>query len=133
MKVGEILKRFETRGYQLLAAKLMCPSSELLEKHYQDLSAKSFFPGLIKYMSSGPVMAFVFYGKGAVVQGRRMLGETNPLNSAPGSIRGDFAIDIGRNICHGSDSVESAEREISLWFPEGVCDYEKSDNVWIYE
>lgn len=115
------------------AAKLMQASTELLSTHYEDLSAKSFFPGLIKYMTSGPVFAMVFSGKAAVVQGRRMLGETNPLNSAPGTIRGDFCIDIGRNGCHGSDSVESAEREIQLWFPEGTCQYEKTVDSWVYE
>ena len=84
-------------------------------------------------MSSGPVVCMVWKGKNVVATGRKMLGATNPLESAPGTIRGDFAIDVGRNICHGSDSVESAEREIALWFKEGVADYEDHSNAWIYE
>lgn len=131
--VGEIIGRFEKRGYQLLGAKLTLPTKELLEKHYADLAGKPFFPGLISFMSSGPVMCLCFAGKDAVKTGRRILGETNPLASAPGTIRGDFGIDVGRNICHGSDSVESAEKEIALWFPEGVLSYTKVINQWIYE
>lgn len=105
-----------------------------LEKHYADLKGKPFFPGLIKYMASGPVIAIVFEGKDVVKQGRTLLGATNPLASAPGTIRGDFAIDVGRNICHGSDSVESAKKEIALWFGEqGVLSYTRAVDAWIYE
>ncbi|KAI9313098.1 nucleoside diphosphate kinase [Dichotomocladium elegans] len=124
--VGEIIKRFENRGYQLMALELIHPTQELLEEHYKDLAGKSFFPGLIQYMRSGPVVGMVWAGKDAVKTGRVMLGQTNPMASAPGTIRGDFALDVGRNICHGSDSVESAEREIALWFPRGVQTYERS-------
>lgn len=131
--VGNIISRFEAKGYQLQALKLAQPSPALLEEHYQDLKAKSFFPKLMGYMSSGPVVCMVWSGKNVVATGRKMLGATNPLESAPGTIRGDFAIDVGRNICHGSDSVESAEREIALWFKEGVCNYELQANPWIYE
>lgn len=127
------MARFEKRGYQLLAAKLASPSKEHLEKHYADLATKPFFPGLVSFMASGPVMCLVFAGKDAVKTGRKILGETNPLASLPGTIRGDYGIDVGRNICHGSDSVESAEKEIALWFPEGVISYEKVINQWIYE
>ncbi|KAI8615772.1 nucleoside diphosphate kinase [Chytriomyces sp. MP71] len=84
-------------------------------------------------MTSGPVVAMVWVGKNVVKSGRILLGETNPLTSLPGTIRGDFAIDIGRNICHGSDSVESAEHEIALWFPEGVAQYDRTTDAWIYE
>jgi nucleoside-diphosphate kinase len=114
--VGEIISRFEKRGYKLVAMKLVHASKEHLEKHYEDLSSKAFFPGLVKYMASGPVCAMVWEGKDVVKQGRAMLGATNPLASQPGTIRGDYAIDVGRNICHGSDAVESAKKEISLWF-----------------
>merc|ERR1712118_398808 len=86
------------------------------EEHYADLSSKGFFAGLVEYMGSGPVCAMVWQGKGVVKTGRKMLGATNPADSAPGTIRGDFCVDIGRNVCHGSDSVESAEKEIELWF-----------------
>ena len=112
----------------------MSPSEELLKEHYADLSNKGFFPSLIKYMLSGPVVAMVWEGKGAVLTGRKMLGETNPLASQPGTIRGDYCIDIGRNICHGSDSVESANKEINLWFKEEEINKWKShSHEWIYE
>ena len=133
MQVGEIIARFEKRGFQLLAAKLQTPTKALLEVHYGDLAGKPFFPSLVSFMASGPVMCLVFAGKDAVKTGRKMLGETNPLASLPGTVRGDYAIDLGRNVCHGSDSVESAEKEIALWFPEGVCDYQKTVNCWVYE
>lgn len=91
--VGEIIKRFEQRGFQLLAMQMMQPNRELLEEHYKDLKGKGFFPSLIKYMESGPVVAMVWAGKSVVKTGRMMLGATNPLDSAPGTIRGDFCID----------------------------------------
>eukprot|EP01038_Epipyxis_sp_PR26KG_P007299 gene7299-9944_t len=131
--VGEIITRFEAKGYLLKGLKLTTPSKETLEEHYRDLKEKSFFPKLMGYMSSGPVVAMVWEGKNAVKTGRVMLGATNPLESAPGTIRGDFAVEVGRNICHGSDSVESAEREISLWFKEGLNEYSSHSNDWIYE
>lgn len=91
-------------------------SKDLLEKHYADLSARPFFPGLVTYMSSGPVVPMVWEGLNVVKTGRVMLGATNPADSAPGTIRGDLCIQVGRNIIHGSDSVESANKEIALWF-----------------
>eukprot|EP00127_Corallochytrium_limacisporum_P001498 Clim_evm4s61 gene=Clim_evmTU4s61 len=132
--VGEIIKRFEAKGFKLVALKMTSPSKELLEKHYTDLSSKPFFPGLIEYMSSGPVVCMCWEGKGAVKTGRVMLGATNPADSAPGTIRGDLCIEVGRNICHGSDAVESANKEIALWFGEGELNaWEKADKSWIYE
>ncbi|CAF0749517.1 unnamed protein product [Brachionus calyciflorus] len=132
--VGEIIKRFEQRGYQLLALKLVQPTDELLREHYRDLSARPFFPSLVQYMLSGPVVAMVWSGLNAVKAGRAMLGETNPQDSKPGSIRGDFCAQTGRNICHGSDSVESAEREIALWFrPEELVNWTSHSRQWIYE
>lgn len=107
--VGNIINRFESKGYKLSALKLTTPSKDLLAEHYRDLAAKPFFPKLMSYMTSGPVVCMVWEGKNVVATGRKMLGATNPLESAPGTIRGDFAIDVGRNICHGSDSVESAD------------------------
>merc|ERR1711994_605303 len=103
--VGKIIQRFEQKGFQLIAMKFMQASVEHLEKHYADLAKKPFFPGLVKYMASGPVVAMVWEGLNAVKTGRVMLGETNPANSLPGTIRGDFCIHVGRNICHGSDAV----------------------------
>merc|ERR1719354_633091 len=99
-------------------------SRELLEEHYGDLMSKPFFPGLINFMTSGPVVSMCWQGKDVVKQGRAMLGETDPLKSKPGSIRGDFSIDMGRNIIHGSDSVESANDEIKMWFkPDELVDW----------
>merc|ERR1712115_504730 len=103
--VGEIIKRFEQKGFQLVAMKFMQADEELLKQHYADLSSKPFFPGLIKYMGSGPVVPMVWQGAGVVKTGRVMLGETNPKDSKPGTIRGDYCIEVGRNICHGSDAV----------------------------
>ena len=131
--MGEIIKRFETKGFKLTGMKMVNPTEELLKQHYADLSEKSFFPGLINYMKSGPVVAMVWSGRGVVKTARKMLGETRPADSAPGTIRGDFCIDVGRNIIHGSDSVENAEKEINLWFPEGLCSWKPHSATWIYE
>lgn len=108
--VGTILSRFEQKGYFLLGLKFVQASDDLLNEHYKEHVGKGFFPGLVKYMKSGPVVAMVWQGKGVVAAGRLLLGATNPLNSQPGTIRGDFCIDMGRNLIHGSDSVESAKR-----------------------
>jgi len=131
--VGDIIGRFEKRGFKLIALKLVHATREHLEKHYEDLKEKPFFPGLIKYMASGPVVAMVWEGLDAVKTGRSMLGATNPLASAPGTIRGDYALAVGRNICHGSDSVENAEKEIKLWFPESTVQYSHDLAPWIFE
>ncbi|KAI8051667.1 nucleoside diphosphate kinase [Syncephalis plumigaleata] len=121
--VGDIISRFERKGYQLLALRLIHPTRELLEEHYADLKTKPFFP----------IVGMVWAGKDAVKTGRVMLGATNPLASAPGTIRGDFCIDMGRNLCHGSDSVESAEKEIGLWFGSDVKEYNRTIQTLIYE
>ncbi|KAJ4165689.1 hypothetical protein LMH87_007312 [Akanthomyces muscarius] len=132
--VGPIVSRFENRGFKLVAIKLVSPSKEHLETHYADLKEKAFFPGLIQYMSSGPICAMVWEGRDAVKTGRAILGATNPLASAPGTIRGDFAIDVGRNVCHGSDSVENAQKEIALWFKkEDLINWKSAQFDWIYE
>ncbi|KTW28084.1 hypothetical protein T552_01945 [Pneumocystis carinii B80] len=132
--IGLIISRFEKRGYKLVAVKFIKASRELLEEHYSDLRKKPFFDSLITYMSSGPICAMVWEGKQVVRIGRAILGETDPLASAPGTIRGDFAIDIGRNVCHGSDSVSSAKREIQLWFDEKeLLTWENHNYSWIYE
>ena len=132
--VNQIIARFENRGYKLVAMKLCMPGLAHLEEHYADLKSKKFFNGLCEYMASGPICAMVWEGKDAVRQGRAMLGATNPLDSAPGSIRGDFCIDLGRNVCHGSDAVSAAEHEIALWFkPEELMTYTAASSAWIYE
>merc|ERR1712241_228011 len=110
--VGEIIKRFEAKGFKLVAMKFMTASKEHLSTHYEDLAKKPFFNGLVEYMASGPVVPMVWEGLNVVKTGRVMLGETNPAASLPGTIRGDYAVQVGRNICHGSDSVESANHEI---------------------
>ena len=132
--VGEIIARFEKKGFKLLAMKLYSPSKQRLEEHYKDLKEKPFFPKLVEYMMMGPVVCMIWQGREVVKTGRKMLGATNPLNSEPGTIRGDYCIESGRNIIHGSDSVESAEREIKLWFkPEEINQYTRDSDKWIYE
>ncbi|XP_033183826.1 nucleoside diphosphate kinase [Bombus vosnesenskii] len=133
--IGKIIQRFEDRGFKLVAMKMIQPNEDLLKKHYADLASKPFFPGLIKYMSSGPVVPMVWEGLNIVKTGRVMLGQTNPADSAPGTIRGDYCIHVGRNIIHGSDSVESADREIKLWFGEEkeVIDWASWSESLVYE
>jgi nucleoside-diphosphate kinase len=132
--VGEIIARFEKRGYKLLALKLTSPSKQHLESHYADLSSRKFFPDLIAYMLMGPVVAMVWQGTSAVSTGRKIVGATNPLDSAPGTIRGDFCIETGRNIIHASDTVENAEKEIKLWFTDSeIQSWSKVDEKWVYE
>merc|ERR1719453_1111464 len=114
--VGTIIQRFEQKGFKLVAMKLAQPGKAKFEQHYSDLYSKGFFSGLVEYAASGPVCCMVWEGDNAVLTGRKMLGATKPFDSAPGTIRGDFCIDVGRNIIHGSDAVESAEKEIALWF-----------------
>lgn len=132
--VGDVIKRFESRGYKLVGVKVVVPSRELAGKHYAEHEGKPFFPKLVDFLSSGAVVAMVFEGKDIVKTGRAMIGATNPLASPPGTIRFDFGIDVGRNMIHGSDSVESAEREIALWFqPDEIAEYEPALSQWIYE
>lgn len=131
--VGDIIARFEKRGYKLVGLKMVWPTKGMAEEHYADLSSKAFFPGLVKFFSSGPIVCMCWEGKDIIKQGRQMLGETQPLASKPGSIRGDYSIDLGRNICHGSDSQESAKHELKMWFPEGVNDWSKAVDAWVYE
>jgi len=131
--VGKILCRFEKRGFKLVCTKSAQPSQAHLENHYADLKSKKFFPSLIEYMLSGPVICMVWEGAGVVKTGRVLLGATDPAESAPGTIRGDFAVDIGRNVCHGSDTVENAKKEIDLWFGNSIPDWRPHSTPWIYE
>lgn len=131
--IHKVIERFEQRGFYLKAMKMQMVTKEHAEKHYADLSSKPFFAGLVTYMCSGPVVCMVWEGKDVVKTGRKIIGATNPLASEPGSLRGDFCIEVGRNVIHGSDAVESAQHEIGLWFPEGVCEYEHALQKWIYE
>jgi len=132
--IGEIIGRFERRGYKLVALKLTWPSKAKAEGHYDDLKARPFFPALVEFFSSGPVVAMVWEGLGVIAGGRRLLGETDPKASAPGTIRGDFGIEVGRNICHGSDGPAGAAREIPFWFAaDEISDYCRAIGKWIYE
>ena len=111
---GDIIARFEKRGYKLVGLKMVWPTNEMAQNHYKDLSKKPFYPSLCKFFSSGPIICMCWEGKDIIKQGRQMLGETQPLASKPGSIRGDYSIDLGRNICHGSDSPEAAAHELEM-------------------
>jgi nucleoside-diphosphate kinase len=115
---GEIIARFERKGLRLVALKLMTMSRELAERHYAEHVGKSFFEELVEFITSGPLVAMVLEGEQAVTAARQVIGATDPLKATTGSIRGDFAIAVGQNMVHGSDSVESAAREVSLFFPE---------------
>ncbi|HLI49216.1 MAG TPA: nucleoside-diphosphate kinase [Chthonomonas sp.] len=114
--VGEIVRRFEQKGLRLVGMKLLLPSRELAENHYAVHRERPFFQDLVNFITSGPVVAMVWEGPNAVRLARSLIGATNPLDAAPGTIRGDFATEITTNLVHGSDSVETAEKEIALWF-----------------
>jgi len=132
--IGVIMQRFEEKGFKLVGMKVCQPGKAMFEKHYSDLSKKSFFKGLVDYAASGPVACMVWEGDNAVATGRKMLGATKPFDSEPGTIRGDFCIDVGRNVIHGSDAVESANKEIALWFkPEELVGWNNHSQDWIYE
>ena len=115
---GEIIARFERKGLRILGLKLMTLERELAERHYGEHVGKSFFDDLVEFITSGPLVAMVLEGHEAVKAARQVIGATNPLEAVPGSIRGDFAIAVGQNMVHGSDSAESAEREAALFFPD---------------
>uniref|UniRef100_UPI00358E1A98 nucleoside diphosphate kinase B-like isoform X2 n=1 Tax=Myxine glutinosa TaxID=7769 RepID=UPI00358E1A98 len=132
--VGETVRRFEQKGFKLVAMKMVQASTAHLEEHYKDLKEKPFYSGLCTYMASGPVVAMVWEGSGVVAMGRMLLGETKPQDSLPGTLRGDFCITVGRNIVHGSDSVESAKREIALWFRrDEIVAWKSCTHDWLYE
>ena len=132
--IGEIIRRFEAKGFTLVGLKLMSVSRELAETHYGVHRERPFFPGLVDFITSGPVVAMVWEGKGVIASARKIIGATNPLNSEPGTLRGDFGVDVGRNIIHGSDAPETADQEIKLWFkPEDLISWEPAAIAWIYE
>jgi nucleoside-diphosphate kinase len=131
--VSRILGRFEDRGLKLVGLKLMKISKDLAEEHYGEHQGKPFFRGLIDFITSGPVVAMVWEGQDAVQTARSMMGKTNPLEASPGTLRGDYALFTGNNIVHGSDSIESAAREIRLFFDEkDVLDYTMDTDRWVY-
>lgn len=132
--IGEIISRIENKGLKLVGGKLMQVPQELAEKHYGEHEGKPFYNNLISFITSAPVFAMVVEGEDAVAVSRHIIGSTNPSDATPGSIRGDLGLTVGRNIIHGSDSVESAEREINLWFKEEkISSYESPRDAWLYE
>lgn len=132
--IGEVVSRIERKGLKLVGAKLMTVPRSLAETHYSEHQGKPFYEGLVSFITSAPVFAMVVEGEDAVDVSRHIIGETNPSEAAPGTFRGDFGLTIGRNIIHGSDSTESADKEINLWFnPEELSDYTANNEAWLYE
>ncbi len=132
--VGDIIRRFEVKGFTLVGLKLTNVSRELAEKHYEVHKERPFFSSLIEFITFGPVVAMVWEGDGVVASARKIIGATNPLNAEPGTIRGDFGVDVGRNLIHGSDAIETAQREINLWFEqEELVNWKPSLMSWIHE
>jgi nucleoside-diphosphate kinase len=132
--IGPILSRLESRGLKIIGLKLMQVSQDLAARHYAEHEGKPFYAGLLKYITSAPVVVACVEGTSAVQMVRNSVGATNPLNAAPGTIRGDFALDIGRNLIHASDAPETAARELSLWFTEGeLVRFDRATDPWIFE
>ena len=134
--VGEIISRLEERGLKLVGAKFLQIDEDLAHEHYGEHEGKPFFEDLVDFITSGPVMAMVWEGADATRQVRRMMGATDPAEAAPGTIRGDYGLDMGRNVIHGSDHDDEGanEREIDLFFDEDeLVDYERADASWLYE
>jgi nucleoside-diphosphate kinase len=132
--VGEVVQRFEKKGFKLVGLKLVKVSEELAQKHYEVHQDKPFFGGLVKFITSSPVVAMVWEGEGVVSSCRQIIGATNPQTATPGTIRGDYGLTIGRNLIHGSDAVETAQKEIALWFgEEELVSWEAHSTDWLYE
>ena len=132
--IGEVIGRLERRGLRLVAAKFIQVSQELAETHYAVHKGKPFYDGLIKYITSAPVMAMAWEGPNAVAAIRQTMGATRPTEAAPGSIRHDFALEVGRNLTHASDSVENGEKEVALWFVAAeLVDWKRDADLWIFE
>ena len=132
--IGEIISRLERRGFKLVGMKLMQVDDVLARQHYGEHVDRPFFAGLVAFITSSPVVAMAWEAENAVEAVRNTMGQTNPTTSPPGTIRGDLALDIGRNLVHGSDSRESAERELALFFGAGeLLDYTRANDGWIKE
>lgn len=130
---GEILARFERRGLKIVALKMVHVSDELARRHYAVHEGKPFFDGLIQYITSAPVVAMILEGTGAIALVRNTVGVTRPIEAAPGTIRGDFGIEVGRNLVHASDGPETAASEIALWFGDDAIAWDRSTDPWIFE
>lgn len=132
--IGEVIQRLENKGFTLAGLKLMSVSRELAEKHYDVHKERAFFAGLVDFIISSPVVAMVWEGEGVVASARKIIGVTDPLAAEPGTIRGDFGVSIGRNLIHGSDAIETAQREIALWFKEDeLVSWENVAKPWLVE
>ena len=132
--ISEIIGRFERKGFKLVGLKQLIPSKELAQKHYGVHKDRPFFGDLVEFISSGPVIAMVWEGEGVILNARKLIGATKPLESEPGTIRGDLAVNIGRNIIHGSDGSETAAFEINLWFEDSeINEWQPSDFKWRVE
>lgn len=132
--IGEIIGRFEQRGLKLAGMKFMQMSRELAEEHYGIHKGRPFYESLVDYITSGPIVAMVWEGKEAILAARATMGATNPVNAAPGTIRGDFGMEIGRNLVHGSDSVENGIKEVSIFFQEAeLVTWSRVTDSWIRE
>jgi nucleoside-diphosphate kinase len=132
--IGQVLARFEARGFRFAGLKLQSISHELAEAHYAEHKGKVFYEGLVSFITSAPVVVGVVEGPGAIAAARAMMGPTNPAGAAPGTIRGDFAVTVSYNIIHGSDGPESAQREIALFFQEGeLVDYGRVTDPWVMD
>ena len=131
---GAIISRLESHGLKLVAAKMLRMDQAMAHRHYEAHVGKGFFKGLVEFITSGPVVAMVWQGKGAVEQVRKAMGKTDPAEAAPGTIRGDWALDIERNLVHGSDGPETAHTEVALFFDEGeILSYERAIDGWVWE
>lgn len=131
--VGEIIGRFERRGLKISAMKFLQVSDELARKHYAVHEQRPFFKGLISYITSSPVVAMVVEGTNAIAVVRNTVGATKPAEAAPGTIRADFGLEIGRNLVHASDGPETAKSEIALWFGEELVEWKRANDTWIFE
>ena len=131
--IGEIIGRFERKGLKLVGLKSVVPSREIAETHYAVHAERPFYPGLINFVTSGPVVCMAWSGKDAISVARTLIGATNGREANPGTIRGDFGMDMGYNMIHGSDAADTAAFELGLWFPEGLMDWEQTITSWVYE
>ncbi|TME30699.1 MAG: nucleoside-diphosphate kinase [Chloroflexi bacterium] len=132
--IGPLLSRLEARGLKIVGLKLVQVSQDLAARHYAEHEGKPFYPGLLTYITSAPVIVACVEGTSAVQMVRNSVGATNPLNAAPGTVRGDLALDIGRNLIHASDAPATAERELALWFQDAeLVSYERATDRWIFE
>ncbi|HSL27712.1 MAG TPA: nucleoside-diphosphate kinase [Anaerolineales bacterium] len=132
--VGEVISRLERRGLRLVGSRFMQVGKELAETHYAIHEGKPFYEGLISYITSAPVMAMVWEGPNAIAAIRQTMGSTRPTEAAPGSLRHDFALDVGRNLTHASDSVENGANEVALWFkPDELVEWNREVDRWVFE